>query len=278
MPDLKKRQHYVWKNYLKPWSTNDKICCLRNGKEIITSLRNIGQTRYFYKAEKLSEKDLNFLKGFIKNANPKRQEGLLKILDLYIKFSEGDEYSVKCGIEDLHCIIETRGIKLLNKLYEEDLSFFENEKDRRTFSFYLSAQFTRTKKMRENVSKISFNTPDLDNDKLARVFHLFFIEIKSFWIFHKTKLQLLINNSEVDFITGDQPIINALGNTEYDKEHEGYDLYYPISPKYAIYVSEKYEGKKEVLENEVKKFNKLIVAHSEEQIYSKEMSTLLSIN
>ena len=278
MSDLKKRQHYVWKNYLKPWTTNHKICCLRNGKEIFTSLQNIAQIRYFYKAEKLSEKDLNFLNGFIEYANPQAKIGLSKILDLYIKFSEGNEYSVKCGIEDLHCIIETRGIKLLNKLYEEDLSFFATEKDRRTFSFYLSAQFTRTKKMRENISKISFETPDLNNDKLARVFHLFFIEIKSFWIFHKTKLQLLINNSDVEFITGDQPIINVLGSVEYDKGQEDYDLYYPISPKYALYISEKFEGKKVILENEVKQFNRLIKEHSEEQIYSKEISTLININ
>jgi len=38
MKKNKKRQHYVWKNYLKPWTLDNKIWCKRKDKIFNTSL------------------------------------------------------------------------------------------------------------------------------------------------------------------------------------------------------------------------------------------------
>jgi len=50
---LKKQHHYVWKEYLKPWTSENKIFCQRDNKLFSTSLNNIAQQRFFYKTLKL---------------------------------------------------------------------------------------------------------------------------------------------------------------------------------------------------------------------------------
>ncbi|MEM6735412.1 MAG: DUF4238 domain-containing protein [Bacteroidota bacterium] len=273
---MKKQQHYVWKNYLKPWSIQGKICCLREGKTFATSLKNIGQQRYFYKAEKLTDNEQDFLKGFIEYSSGENKASLYRLLKLYNNFSNGNEYAVNCGIEDIHSIIESRSIELLNNLYKDDFSFFQDPKLRNTFSFFVSAQYTRTNRMRENVSRERFQTPNLNNERLARVFHLFFIDITSNWIYNRTKIQLIINDTSKDLITGDQPVINIKNNPRSLNEPEGFDLFYPISPKKAILLSEEAEGIKYIKKDDVEQFNNLIFEHSEEQVYSKKMSDLKS--
>ncbi len=59
----------------------------------------------------------------------------------------------------------------------------------------------------------------------------------SYYDSHDTNdnVHFLINNTQIPFITGDQPVINlAHNNIKIEKN----DLYFPISPKYAIIKSE----------------------------------------
>lgn len=239
-----------------------------------TSLKNIGQQRYFYKAEKLTDREQNFLEGFIEYSSEENKQSLYRLLKLYNNLADGNEYIVNCGIEDIHSLIESRSIELLNNLYNNDLSFFEDPKLRNTFSFFVSAQYARTNRKRESVLNIKFQTPNLNNDRLARVFQLFFIEITSNWIYRQTKIQLLINDTGNDLITGDQPVIDIKDNPENFDEPEYFNLFYPISPKKAILLSGESDGIKRINENEVDEFNKLIFKQSKEQVYSRKMSDL----
>ncbi len=51
----KKKQHFVWRKYLKGWSENDSIYCLMDGRIFKPGLMGVGQERYFYKLKELRQ-------------------------------------------------------------------------------------------------------------------------------------------------------------------------------------------------------------------------------
>lgn len=267
--NLKKHQHYVWKHYLKPWTVNGKIYCQRNGKTIHTNPKNIGQKRYFYQSEPLSRADLSFFISFLERVEPTARKSLYKLLDLYNYTTNSSEYLKKCGIEDFHSDIENSAITVLEKLYLEDLSFFENNEEKNAFCLFVAAQYTRTNKMKKNVLSTDLKTPNINKENLGRVFHLFITDAIGNWIFSKAKLSLLVNDTDIDLITGDQPVLNVKWDPNDEVIPEEFELYYPISPKKALYFSEKTSGKRNIQENEVIEYNELIKKYSDEQLYSK---------
>jgi hypothetical protein len=81
---------------------------------------------------------------------------------------------------------------------------------------------------------------------------------------------LLINNSNTNFITSDQPVINvdSLSNTI-----TKLDFYYPVSPKLAILVFDNSTMKlnnpvQELSDEEAVQYNELMVSLSSKYIYS----------
>ena len=111
---------------------------------------------------------------------------------------------------------------------------------------------------------------------------LFLISNKLTYNFYNhiyTKFIFLINNSNISFITGDQPIINISNN-------ENSILYYPLSPKYALLINtdinmhpnkndfcEKY-----VNETFVKEKNKLIYDNAYNFVFSIDENILEELN
>ena len=46
---ITKKQHYVWRFYLKPWTdSKETIACCRNDKVFRSVLMGVGQENYFY--------------------------------------------------------------------------------------------------------------------------------------------------------------------------------------------------------------------------------------
>ena len=64
MNQTTKKQHYIWRSYLAPWTNNNsntgKIFCFRDNKVFPVSLMNIAHENYFYGIKELSkaEKEL----------------------------------------------------------------------------------------------------------------------------------------------------------------------------------------------------------------------------
>ena len=273
MKPLKKKQHYIWKNYLKPWTVRGQICCKRLDSKFKSSLERIGQQRFFYESEPLTEFEYNYLKYFIHKIFPKNNVNLYTILELYNTTANSKNmYEKKCGIEDVHTIIEGNAIKILEKIYCEDLSFFDNLQEKESFSLFVGIQYTRTNKMRMNLKNINLVTPNLNMDKLSKIFYLFFGDVVRQWILGQSKICLFINSSDLNLITGDQPIINIKANPNENSPVKEFELYYPISPKYAIFLSNRLEGKMEITKEQVIEYNRLIKDHSIEQLYAKTMN------
>ncbi|TSA37099.1 MAG: DUF4238 domain-containing protein [Porphyromonadaceae bacterium] len=272
MNNIKKSQHYVWKNYLKPWTANGQIYCLRDGKVFKTSPDNIAQQSYFYKSNPINIEEINLANYYIGIFDPAVKELLSSMLRIYHITANNDDYLMKCGIEDFHGIVETNFIPVLTKLYEVDLSFFGSSKEKSDFSFFIGCQYSRTNNMRSRFITSEITYPkNVDKENFAKIFSLFSAAIIGNWVYSKAKQQFLVNKTGEPFITGDQPVFNLKGTDSMEIAPSEFELFYPISPSQAIILSEKNTQPLMEIEDieKVKWFNRKIWKNANEQIYAK---------
>ena len=78
MNDIKKRQHYVWRHYLKPWTDGESIWTYLKEQDKIVKpgLMGVAQEKYFYGLEDFSDEEINFLKKFVDTTSPLVLKGL----------------------------------------------------------------------------------------------------------------------------------------------------------------------------------------------------------
>ncbi len=200
------------------------------------------------------------------------------ILELYVQISNSnDEYQIKCGIENLHMLVENYGKNSLNKLRNGNIEFLKNDLEKHQLSLFLGVQYMRTNKMRQNLNPEELENKNLDLEKLSVILPFIYGEIIGKWIYNVGQVSLLINETNINFITGDQPIFNTKAPLDNTEELTFFELYYPISPKYAIYIDKGKEERIVLKENEVRAYNNLIEKHSLEQLYAMNESDFLNM-
>ncbi|TRW95865.1 hypothetical protein EKO24_009235 [Candidatus Methylobacter oryzae] len=97
------------------------------------------------------------------------------------------------------------------KILAGDLSFFEDDRGRAEFSYYLCMQLVRTKRIQENVF-LAFKDMDRQfgvniNNSWPLMRNIDAVSMAlSLFSQRKYKIVLLKNASGINFITGDQPI------------------------------------------------------------------------
>jgi hypothetical protein len=141
METNKKRQHYVWKKYLKPWTVDGKLWCKRNRTIFNPSLENIAQEKYFYGVNPLNEVELMLAAEFIKRTPPENHPLLVRMLTQYTYIGNGpSDYLRKNGMENYHERIEHSIGDSLEFLYKKDLSFLNDTDKKMNFftSFHCS--------------------------------------------------------------------------------------------------------------------------------------------
>jgi hypothetical protein len=71
---IKKRQHYVYREYLRAWSTNEKIWCNRKGHIFQPNLMGIAQENYFYKLREITEDQVKAIQTlYFRDSDPTLQ-------------------------------------------------------------------------------------------------------------------------------------------------------------------------------------------------------------
>jgi len=289
---IKKRQHYIWRYYLRAWSNKDMIHCMRINKVFKASLMNIGHEKYFYKLQELTliEKDLirrlaiepspNFLKplheNFLKNFTVIFDlKNIAKANNTYTdEIEEETEKLINNLEEDYHASIENIGQKYLKSILEKNIDFFMNENGRNEFSYYLTTQYMRTKQIRNSVIRAVGENKKVNIRKIWPILsHIFATNMGHSLASSKDyKIVLLENQSQKNFITGDQPVVNTFANdVAIDEEIFNLEFYYPISPKLALLITQKNELEpiQIIIDiNEINNYNKMIFNFSEEQIYA----------
>jgi len=292
----KRRHHYVWKHYLKPWLSEGKVWCLRGEEIFETAPINIVQERDFYKLHQLSNEEISYLKLFagIYSSEPQNEANL----DLVIFFEKLQQYQLLIesfedtseselqkvldnifnSIENYHEVIESIGHKYLDKILKKDISFYFFSEHYIEFIMFLCHQYIRTKNHRERMksSQISHLDHTVNFDKMWSILSIIVGNNIGISLFKKRdtyKLNLLENQTAIPFITTDQPVINTqMEFTEEETELVGeVELFYPVSPNLAILVSSLQtivNQHKALEEHEVLSYNKLLIDGSLNQIFS----------
>lgn len=287
-----RRQHYVWKNYLTPWTTNGRIWCRHDKNIFLTDPVNIGQERDFYRLNELDEAETKTLIDFIgTDSLPHLQKLNRKWLELFNGVFQlrrvlgrlgtiPDEANARIeeyvnNFEELiHGKLENKATVYLNSLLKEDVGFFNTEQGYIGFMWYLCVQYVRTKRMKAHVIR---QVPQIQSVKTERIWNVmshmfatnmgwgFFAERNSY------RMCLLKNSTLKGLITGDQPVINTFATGPENAPPKDVEFYYPISPKLAVLITKSRPdclGKYAMADTDVAKYNSMISEQSYLQLYA----------
>lgn len=176
-------------------------------------------------------------------------------------------------IEDIHSDIENDAINHLEDLRNCDLSFKEDEVSKIKFEIFLFAQYLRTNRMRSNLLAVFSNPVFKDRIGLLKeswpVYHLLAAIVwGTGYSLMAKNYQILKTSGNREFITGDQPVINTLAtHGSIDNPVDGFELFYPISPKLALLLTKlDGEGIIEISDEKVDYYNMLVYKSSFDSI------------
>lgn len=312
MGDKVRRQHYVWRNYLRAWANEkDIIHCLRENRIFSSNLMGVAQRRDFYRLQELDEDDIFWIERLLIKPSPEflqpLHRNLLSMFNAPFKMIEelkkrgigGDEFEKQSDIiinnahEKIHTIIEGQAIPWIEKLQNKDISFYQNDENRRSFLYFISTQYFRTNKIRTSmINQLSDSTellkraPKEFQSKKYNIEKLWGIMIHilatnlSYNLSHlKYKIVLIENDSSLPFITGDQPLINTFAvGMQPGFTPKKLDFYYPISPSVAVWLTKNHKVPNSHIlvqdEKEIDSYNRGIVSESIEQVYASSKNVL----
>jgi hypothetical protein len=263
MNDIKKRQHYVWRHYLKPWTDGESIWTYLKEQDKIVKpgLMGVAQEKYFYGLEDFSDEEINFLKKFVDTTSPLVLKGLnsdfltlftsTSVLKRQLAANTNPKVNTEFlaseikkleanAMEDAHCIMEGLGSKIIHCRSLDDLKKLDSDDNLFDAIMFLCVQYFRTKSRRKAALK-SFDGERLQD--LAEKSWNIISFVMATTVAHKISLDnnlkfiFIENNTTTPFITGDQPIFNILGDQlNNNGEVQELELYYPLTSKCAVYL------------------------------------------
>lgn len=257
MSDIKKKQHYVWRHYLRPWANNEQIWTYlkEEGKIIKPGLMGVAQEKHFYKLIEFSDAEEDFLRKYIEHTSPAVVKGLN--LDFLTHFTSHyklkkqldansnpniDKDSISEEIkklehnlmEDAHGKMEALGFELLKCQSLVDLKSLEEDDKIFDAIMFLCFQYFRTKSMKRSALQ-SFEG-DRFEELANKTWNIISYSMattlaRSISLDKNLKFVFVKNSNDDHFITGDQPVFNIRNDKGEVTELE---LYYPLCPETAI--------------------------------------------
>lgn len=305
--DITTKQHYVWRRYLCAWKVNADDKDIWTGflktKEVKKiALMGVAQCSHFYKLESLTDEEIDFLKQYTERLSPDVKSiaevilaGYMLFADIKkveasgkIKFDSESEHELKkaeiASFEKIQSSIELMGDELLKCQSIKDVEAIAEEGIYEIL-YYLMVQYLRTRAMKDRFVNSLSDRKNLQD--IGQKCWPFFNLVTAMQVIERmvknndSRFTFVYNKSEVDFITGDQPVINALGDITDEKgEVKELELYYPLSPKAALVVAFGYGAKfseKEVGAEYVMSRNAMIKKESMIHIFAKSEKVLSEI-
>jgi hypothetical protein len=295
--NISKRQHYVWRSYLNSWAAENLIWCNRNGVIFHSQLMNVGQEKFFYEVMNMNDEEISFIRLIGNSNNRPEMNGLIDdIINYFRTPALIENFLTSINIPDqeswnlhreakvnahehIHSSLESESRIILDKLLDNNISVMDNETDKYNFIQYISFQYLRTKKQKNRIINMKLNLPHNINEKIniinvwGPISVALSYQLAMGVIGHRKpfKLKILNNTTNINFITGDQPVINmrAVGKQPSTEVHD-LDIYHPLSPKIAIILSPDITENRAKNVNDpdvIKEFNNMIVSESLEQTY-----------
>jgi len=296
----KKLNHFVSRFYLGAWADGDYIFCLMRGKVFRPNLMGAASENYFYRLQELTDDDLRFLRRFIDDSPEPMREGHRQIVQIHmapivakkVLEEEGGtqeqfnlaEKLIRDTNEDLHTAIEEKFNPFITSMIQGDMSFLEAADTRARFYGGLCMQYARTKFIRGTMASM----PRERFEQYMRISNLLVVLValnvgaNMFGDAHNRTPYLLTYDSNVPFVTADQPIINLASNPKNTNTVERFELYYPLSPTRALLLLEPNSkfvpASLELTAEQARWFNLRIAANSYRQVYSNSKDELEAVN
>lgn len=263
MGQLKNKQHYVWRNYLRSWAEGELIWThlKKQGVTKQIGLRDVAHGKSFYALIDLTDKEINFLKQYIEQTSHESVKELnLDFLNLFTLPFKVKAELAQANIpgeakvllekkirelevntmEDAYCKTEALGFKLMAAVQSGDFTFLEDQENMFETMMFICFQYFRTKTMRKAVESSFADYKAIDFSRLWKIICYFMsTHICRMLAFHP-HLHFTFQKSDgsLSFLTCDQPVFNLLSDR---KDSEGtptkLELYYPLSPKLALTIS-----------------------------------------
>lgn len=300
LPERKHRQHHVWQYYLDPWASKGKIFSLIDRKPCRPNTKNVAVERHFYRLQRLTVADVMFLRRFIIDAGPAHAKSLheefLAALLAPRAFVEQHQHMLKNKaemeellqtqeinvLEDYHASIENSFAKTLVAIRNGDFSFYDDPSECVGFAHYIATQYMRTKGIKVRTIEIFQRNMGVDISRIWDIASLMQgvnIGCSLFLGRKRQQLVLLHNDTNAEFITGDQPVINLHGSDR-SKAPTQLCMYYPVDPRVALVwgeVDEKIPYTSETLmSHQVQELNGKMFAASHSQVFGRTAAVLES--
>ena len=260
----------------------------------------VAQKRDFYEFCPLTYEDITFIRMLVvERATPDLRALHEQTLALYLSMQQAlliadrhagnsDELDKATAalksnfIEDWHSSIENAADQHLDMLSRGCIDFYKDKTHCIDFATFLATQYLRTNKRRINI--LSLLTP-IPIDTIERTWTLLVHMLATNVAWHlfvsrtENTLKLLTNQTDQDFITCDQPVINVLAlSNQVGIVPEELEFYYPVTPKIAVFLGkhDKFPGTEpEATPQLVDWLNEQMVLQSESQVFAREKQSLL---
>jgi hypothetical protein len=289
-----RKQHYVNRFYLKPWTKNGKLASMIRGKILPNALVNVANERDFYEVAELSPEDIYFLEHVVIAPAPDAVKSIFKEwLYSYIlvgaahkqlienpNLSENELralWDTKLEFDEkYHAAIEGDLHTPLRQMQEGRTDFFEDAELAGAFFRSIALQYLRTKRMRAAMTaRMGSPIPGASMDRIWRpMIHMHAINVGASFFRQRSEMRLVLLNSppEERFITGDQPVVNLVDELDDKGIPLDLELYYPISPTRALILakqaSPRFSVNRVPSSEEMTGYNRRIVEAHYEQLYS----------
>ena len=257
-----RRQHYVWCHYLEMWQGEDGlVSCLRDQKIFRANPSKTMVERDFYKLQKLTRADLSILQKLLieTTGSPYLRELHKTLIEQFAHIAEANErlkvHPNASGTdremvrkltieaeEKLHCGVEESAKPILEALRNKDGNVIYSDDTAIPFFDFISHQFFRTKKMRDAIVESGKGILPPENMQRIRNMLGYCYATNTGWSLyverHGWEIIFLDCPAGSEFITGDQPVVNILGNKD-GRPPEELAFYYPLSPNLAMILAPK---------------------------------------
>ena len=258
----------------------------------------VANERDFYRLKDLNDEDVDWIRKLAinENKNPRIKETHENLLKMYLtpfqilkslrekglsdlQFESELDIILNNFEEELHSKIEASAIEILESLQCGDTSFYHDDEKCITFMHYMTTQYFRTNSMKQNYLSVIGSDPlakRINIDKIWNILSHILSTDLGFSIYcdrSRFRLIKIVNETQVPFITGDQPLFNtyAIGKHNSDPVFN-LDFYYPVTPTLAYLLTENpvmtISEIRVNKEADIDSYNKSVVAFSFEQVYS----------
>ena len=296
---------------------NKKLWCLRDKEIFEVKPKNIAFEKDFYRISSLSDKEIEFLKLFFRKTGDGFKKEMDHFIELYTTFDENERFfnfvrtllPAECPeadsamddidsmldiarnniLEDTYAEFEGEAVVWLNSLCEENLDFFYNPTDnqKERFISFICIQYSKTKRMKDSIISV---LKEAEEYFVNESFPKGSIRANNLWLpmlwllsaqfadaLLQAQLTLLINSTEIPFVTSDQPVINTKADyADLSQQPTELVFYYPISPRIAILLNNNSEETRKVLSCELKvqEYNDLIAKASYKMLFASKSTAL----